>query len=123
MPWKFNSNKPIYCQIVDVLVKDIVSGKYKIGEKLPSVRDLSLEAGVNPNTVQRAYMDVEQKGIIYTKRGEGRYVCEDYNIIENQGNQSLNTAIDDFVQNLRELGFSDTEILDGVKSKLERKGE
>ncbi len=121
MSWKFSNNKAIFQQIVDIIIKDIVSGKYKEGEKLPSVRDLSLEAGVNPNTVQRAYMEVEQKGLIYTKRGDGRYVSEDVSLIKSQADDNLEKAIKSFIGNLREMGFSDKEILNAVSLELKGK--
>ena len=74
MPWSFQADTPIYTQLVARLQEQIVSGAYPPGSKLPSVRDL---AGVNPNTVQRAFAELERLGLIYTQRTSGKFVTED----------------------------------------------
>ena len=68
MSWQFQADQPIYTQLVARLQQQIVSGGYPPGCKLPSVRDLAADAGVNPNTVQRAFADLERAGLIYTQR-------------------------------------------------------
>ena len=68
MPWSFQADTPIYTQLVARLQEQIVSGAYPPGSKLPSVRDLAADAGVNPNTVQRAFAELERLGLIYTQR-------------------------------------------------------
>ena len=77
MPWSFQSDTPIYKQLVARLQEQIVSGAYPPGSKLPSVRDLAADAGVNPNTVQRAFAELERLGLIYTQRTSGKFVTED----------------------------------------------
>ena len=81
MSWSFSNDKPIFQQIADIIILKIISGEYPPGYRLETVRDLALIAGVNPNTMQRALSFAEESGIIYVRRGEGRYVTEDTEII------------------------------------------
>ena len=78
MAWKFNDNAPIYLQIVNTLKRNIASGAYPPGSRLPSVRDLALEAGVNPNTMQRALSELERSGLVNSQRTAGRFITEDH---------------------------------------------
>ena len=82
MPWSFQADTPIYTQLVARLQEQIVSGAYPPGSKLPSVRDLAADAGVNPNTVQRAFAELERLGLIYTQRTSGKFVTEDASAID-----------------------------------------
>ena len=75
--WSFSNDKPIFQQIADIIILKIISGEYPPGYRLETVRDLALIAGVNPNTMRRALSFAEESGIIYVRRGEGRYVTED----------------------------------------------
>ena len=68
MPWNLNSDRPIFVQIIEHLQIDIITGVYKPGDKLPSVRDLAAEAGVNPNTMQKALSDFESTGLVHSER-------------------------------------------------------
>lgn len=77
---KFNSKKPIYIQIVDYFLDGIISKKYSIGNRILSVRDLAIELGVNPNTVMRAYTYLQDKDIIFNKRGIGYFIGENAHI-------------------------------------------
>ena len=81
MSWTFDNNKPIYLQIMDKIKLQIVSHKLEPNQQLPTVRELASEAGVNPNTIQRALSDLEREGFVYTKRTAGRFVTEDLELI------------------------------------------
>lgn len=81
MGWIFDDNRPIYLQIMEEIKKMIIAGKIKPGEQVPAVRDLAKNAGVNPNTMQRALAGLEQIGIIYTDRTQGRFVKKDSELI------------------------------------------
>ncbi len=118
MSWNFNEDKPIFLQIAAEITRSIVSGKYAPGEKLPTVRDFALQAGVNPNTMQRALVEVEQNGLISTRRGDGRYVSCDENHIKSMGNVRLVEASSEFISSMLELGFSKDEILTQVEKRL-----
>ena len=76
MAWKFENETPIYLQIIDKIKKDIVSGVLSPGSKIPPVRELAIEAGVNPNTMQKALQTLESEGILYSQRTSGRFVAE-----------------------------------------------
>ena len=82
MTWQMNSERPIYSQLYDKILIRIVCGVYKAGNRLPSVRDLAAEASVNPNTMQRAFAELERSGLILTQRNSGRVVTEDMTKIQ-----------------------------------------
>ncbi len=118
MSWNFDEDRPIFLQIAEEIAGNIVSGKYALGEKLPTVRDFALQASVNPNTMQRALMEVEQKGLITSRRGDGRYVTNDNELIKSMGSRRLVEASEDFVSSMLGLGFTKDEILIQVEQKL-----
>lgn len=82
MAWSFSASKPVYLQIADRIKKAVLSGKYPAGEQIPSVRQLALEAAVNPNTVQHAFTELENEGIILSHGTMGRFVTDDMQILE-----------------------------------------
>ena len=77
MAWTLQSDRPIYAQLVERLKTEIVSGVYPPGRRLPSVRELAATASVNPNTMQKAFAELERTGLIITMRTSGRVVTED----------------------------------------------
>ena len=81
MQWQLRGDRPIYQQLMEQLTEQIVSGQLGAGDKVPPVRELAAEAGVNPNTMQRALADLEREGLMYTNRTSGRYVTEDREMI------------------------------------------
>lgn len=84
MAWKLDNNKPIYVQLLEQLMFRIVSGELKLGDKLATVRELAAEAGVNPNTMQRALAELEILGLITTQRTAGRTITTNVDIIGSQ---------------------------------------
>lgn len=74
---EFRNTKSIFLQIADNISEKVMEGKYPPGEKIPSVRDLATEMGVNPNTVMHTYSELQTRGIIDNKRGMGFFVCQD----------------------------------------------
>ncbi len=121
--WRFDNNRPIFKQIADRLKSDIAGGRFAAGDKFPSVRDLALEIGVNPNTVQRALSSLEEEGILETRRGDGRYVCADEGKRERLALSMTQDVCREFVTVMHSLGLSDCEILDFVKIALADKRE
>lgn len=87
MAWELDAGRPIYAQLVERIQRKIVSGQYRPGEKLPSVRDLATVAAVNPNTMQKAFAELERSGLIVTQRTSGRTVTEDTKLIRNTREQ------------------------------------
>lgn len=107
----FDENFPIYLQIMELIKKDIVKGRLKGGDKLPSVREFAEELKVNPNTVQRAYQELEREKIIFTLRGTGSFVTKDEAKIEELKKSMADRILNKFVESMRELNFGDEEIL------------
>lgn len=111
MAWNLDSDRPIYAQIVDRLKTQIVSGHYRPGEKLPSVRELAAEASVNPNTMQKAFAELERTGLIITMRTSGRIVTEDQNMINEIRTQLAEEQIRQFLSQMEKLGYEKAEII------------
>lgn len=112
MKWKLNGDRPIWIQLKEQLMKQIVSGKYHCGDKLPSVRELAKEAGVNPNTMQRALADLNQEGLLITNRTAGRCVTEDLEQIRVYRDKFAATIIRVYFEDMQELGFTKEEAID-----------
>ena len=119
MAWTFSGDKPIFTQLVERITLDIVTGRFAPGDRLPTVRELALTAGVNPNTVQHALADAEQTGLIVTKRGDGRFVTTDESAIAAVRERYVNSLTDGFISSLRSFGLSNSEMRSIVDSKLE----
>ena len=107
MAWKLNPERQIWLQLVDVLKFRIVSGQYPAGVKLPSVRELAAEAGVNPNTMQRALAALEESGLVSAQRNTGRYVTQDEACIRETRRSLAQAEIDAFCARMRQLGYTD----------------
>jgi DNA-binding transcriptional regulator YhcF (GntR family) len=118
MAWNFNDNAPIYMQIVNTLRGNIASGVYPPGSRLPSVRDLALEAGVNPNTMQRALAELERSGLVNSQRTAGRFITEDGSALLALRKSMSEEILTDFIARLRGLGLSGEQILEAVRERL-----
>lgn len=112
MPWNLANDRPIYLQLMERIKQDIISGLYKPGDKLPSVRDLALEAAVNPNTMQKAMAELEREDLVYSKRTIGRFITEDENMLFNLKSQLAREHVKTFIQQMLQLGFNKQEILE-----------
>lgn len=120
----FHSLQPIYLQLADRINRKILRGELKPGDKLPSVREMGLEVNVNPNTVQRTYRELEETGIIETRRGQGSFVTENQGILNDMRERLKEEEISRFVQGMHAMGYADDEIEDGLQRFLEnRKGD
>lgn len=119
MAWILTSDRPIFLQIVERIQLDIVSGVYNPGDKLPSVRDLANEAAVNPNTMQKAFQELERSGLVYAVRTSGRFITEDANMIEALKSNLAAEKINEFLKNMKQIGFGDDEILALMKKAME----
>ena len=111
MNWLFKSDAPIYSQLVEQIKQGIVAGIFPPGERLPSVRDLATEAGVNPNTMQRALAELERDGLVFSQRTAGRFVTEDRNMIEQAKLSLAKEHIQSFLDAMYRLGYQKTDIL------------
>jgi len=108
---EFDERTPIYIQIMDLIKKRIGRGDLKSGDKLPSVREMAEELKVNPNTVQKAYQELEREGIIFTLRGMGSFITQDSEKILDLKKVMVREIIAKFLKDVRELNFSKDEIL------------
>lgn len=120
MAWTLDSGRPIYAQIIERVQLDIITGRYKPGEKLPSVRELASEAAVNPNTMQKALSELEQSGLLYTQRTSGRFITEDEKLLKKMKMDLATEHIHQFFEQMHHLGFSDEETLELIRETLRR---
>ena len=107
----YRDSRPIYEQIKDGLRRMIVTGAMAQDEKLPSVRDLAVEAGVNPNTVQRALTELEREGLVFSQRTAGRFVTENENMITNAKLRIADERVGEFLHSMKTLGCTRDEVI------------
>jgi len=107
----FDNERPIYIQLVEKIRVEIVSGSLKLGERLPSVRELALIASVNPNTMQKALVELENEGLIYTQRTNGKFVTEDKKIIEKIKKELAKEKINNYLNDMKNIGISYEEAI------------
>ena len=119
MSWIFDNNKPIYLQIMDKIKLQIVSHKLEPNQQLPTVRELASEAGVNPNTIQRALSDLEREGFVYTKWTAGRFVTEDLDLILQSRKQLSEEQLQQFVTGMVEFGYEKEELPTVLRDYIE----
>ena len=111
----FNNSVPIYLQRVSEIKKQIVSGKLIPGERIPSVRELALTYKVNPNTMQKALIELEENGLIKTERTNGKFVTEDENIINKIKNDYADNLTQNYLSEMISLGITKQEIKERIK--------
>lgn len=117
MKWQINDNAPIYSQLIEHFKRAIASGEFKPGEKLRSVRELAVEAGVNPNTMQRALAELERDDLVYSQRTSGRFVTEDLDKIMSAKNELAVGMLNGFLSAMQQLGYTKNEIIDMIKEE------
>ena len=123
MKIKYDASKPIYEQIIDEIKKKIVRGELSSGDKLPSQRGMAKKVEVNPNTIQRAYREMENMDLVETKRGLGTFIKEDEDVIANINKEMAQRTVNKFIDEMISLGFSQDEIKDLLKRSLEENFE
>ena len=114
----FDENKPIYIQIMDLIKKQMISKELSPGQKLPSVRDMSKQMEVNPNTVQRAYVEMEREMLVYTKRGQGTFIVDEPEIVFKLRQEMVLDRVATFVKEMEEFGFSHDELCKVIERYL-----
>lgn len=119
MSWTLDNDRPIYLQLMERIQRDIIAGVYQPGDKLPSVRDLALEAAVNPNTMQKALSELERSGLVYSQRTSGRFITEDTEVLTQMKKELATEHIQEFFQKMEQLGFSRAELLTLVTKAAE----
>ncbi|MEK5236996.1 GntR family transcriptional regulator [Paenibacillus sp. FSL L8-0470] len=118
MTIEFDNNQPIYIQIMNYIKGEIITGKLKPGDKIPSVRELAAELQINPNTVQRTFQELEREEIVETRRGMGRYVTGREETIMTIKKEMAQDVLDRFIRGMEELGFQGEEILTVVAENI-----
>lgn len=108
---KFNNEMPIYLQLSQQIALEIVSGKYNAGDKIPSVRELSVIFKVNPNTVQKSLGELESLSLIYTERTNGKFVTTDKKVIDDYLKTIVKEKTNNYINSMKELGFDKKEII------------
>lgn len=118
MSWKLNNDRAIYLQLIEEIQMRVVAGFYQPGSKLPSVRELAAEAAVNPNTMQKAFSELEGSGLIITMRTSGRMVTEDTTMIQDLRKKLAFEEVKLFFEKMKQYGFSNQEIIDLIQSSV-----
>ena len=95
----------------------LITKEWEAGQKLPSVRDMAVQLGVNPNTIQRAYMELEREEYIYSKRGMGNFVTGDNKKIESLSEKAAEKIVNDFIREMKKMGFNTEDIISLIKEK------
>lgn len=111
MTTDFNREKPIYAQLVDRICGEIIRNELRLGSRMPSVREYALEAGVNVNTIQRVYKELELLNLTETKRGQGTFITSNEQTIIQLKELMKDKIIEQFFHNVQEFGFSKEEII------------
>ena len=110
MQWQLRGDRPIYQQLMEQLTEQIVSGQLGAGDKVPPVRELAAEAGVNPNTVQRALAELEGTGLLHTQRTAGRFVTEDLSVIQSAKEKLARGRTREYLSSMAQLGYSRQQV-------------
>ncbi|MCF8567917.1 GntR family transcriptional regulator [Alicyclobacillus tolerans] len=117
---EFNASQPIYFQLVQRICKQIVKGDLGAGEKLPSVRGMAIQAGVNPNTIQRVYTELERMDVVETKRGQGTFVTAKPERLRQLRDELMAEHVLAFLTDMHQMGFSPVEIIQALREYLDR---
>lgn len=118
MDWTFTGDRPIWQQLTEQLTLRILKGEYPPGSKLPAVREVAAQAGVNPNTMQRALAQLEQTGLAVSSRTAGRTVTEDAAVILSARRERARTAVRDCLEILADLGYSREDTIVFLEEEL-----
>lgn len=111
----FDANKPIYQQLMDRIISEIVRGDIKAGDKLTSVREYAIEVGVNVNTIQRVYRELEYLEIVTTRRGQGTFVTENKPLLHRLRENMKQKIIKQFIKEMKNMGYSLDDMIEGIK--------
>lgn len=111
----FKNNIPIYLQVINDIKHKISVGELKLGEKLPSTRELAVKYQINPNTAVRVYSDMEGEGLCFTKRGLGTFVTEDEEKYLSVKREMADEYVGDFIYNMKGLGMNIDEMIQLIK--------
>ena len=117
MGYEFNNGTAIYLQIIDDVKEKILSGEFQKNQKIPSVRELSAQYGVNPNTIQKALFDLENAGLIITERTNGKFVTSDQSVIENIKKETITKRLNEFYAKMEKLGIDKSSVIEIIRKE------
>ncbi len=117
MDFKLDDNMPIYIQIMQKVRDSIASGELAPGEKIPSVRELAAQFEVNPNTMQRAMVELERDGLLVSERTAGRFVTQDAKMIKELKRERAVAVVETFRSSMLELGFDEDEMIEFFRDR------
>lgn len=111
----FNKTIPVYIQICDIIIQDILNGKYKYDSKIPSIKELAANYVINQNTVIHAYNELSNKNIIESRRGLGYFVCATDEVLHKFYLSKTNSLINNFIKEIKKYNISKEEVLSMLK--------
>lgn len=116
---EFSNERPIYLQIMDLIIQQILSKQLLPGAKIPAVRSLALELETNPNTVQRALQELERETILYTQRGKGRFVTENQELLARLAANQRQELMKEYLKKMQEIGIEPKAALQQLQTYIE----
>ena len=117
MAWSFSPHRPVYYQVAERIRQSILSGEYASGEQIPSVRQLALEAAVNPNTIQHAFSELEDQVLIVSRGTTGRFVTEDIDVIDRCRELEAKILVEEFTQRALQLRIPCDTLIEMIKAQ------
>ena len=114
MEWNLDDSRPIWPQLKEQLLREIIAGRYSLGGPFPTVRDLAEDAGVNRNTMQRAMADLEAEGFLITNRTAGRVVTTDEELIGEMKQKLAEQNIKKFIEEMAAIGYSAEDVIEMI---------
>lgn len=118
MQWKLSDDRPIYVQLMETITAAIASGTLAAGSRLPSVREMAAQAGVNPNTMQRALAELERDGLLYSQRTAGRFVTDQSDRITQKRKELAMQQIRIFLSSMKEMGYTSKQTLNLIQQAV-----
>ena len=118
MQWKLSDDRPIYVQLMETITAAIASGTLAAGSRLPSVREMAAQAGVNPNTMQRALAELERDGLLYSQRTAGRFVTDQSDRITQKRKELAMQQIRIFLASMKEIGYTSEQTLNLIQQAV-----
>lgn len=118
MQWKLSDDRPIYVQLMEMITAAIASGTLAAGSRLPSVREMAAQAGVNPNTMQRALAELERDGLLYSQRTAGRFVTDQSDRITQKRKELAMQQIRIFLSSMKEMGYTSEQTLNLIQQAV-----
>ena len=126
MNWNITAGRPVYVQLVEQLELALVAGEFPPGSRIPPVRELASDAGVNPNTMQRALAQLEAEGLVRTERTTGRFVTEDTALLEKLRDEMARAVTAEYLEKMRGIGYGPAQaaaLVTGWETKESERNE